>query len=82
MIFFLKVRLWWDDTLPGFVRRLNWSPEGTFLVAPAAELNPPPSKETPKDDNMDQDVIKIDVKENQDPLATKVAVGRSQIFPN
>ena len=52
------------------------------MVAPAAELNPPPSKETPKDDNMDQDVIKIDVKENQDPLATKVAVGRSQIFPN
>lgn len=36
------VRLWWDDTLPGFVRRLTWSPDGLLCAAPSGEINPAP----------------------------------------
>lgn len=62
------VRLWWDDSLPGFVRRLEWSPEGQLLACPGAELNPPPIPGK-ADTKIDDDVIKIDddSKENVRP---------------
>ena len=62
------VRLWWDDSLPGFVRRLEWSPEGQLLACPGAELNPPPIPGK-ADAKIDDDVIKIDEdsKENARP---------------
>ena len=62
------VRLWWDDSLPGFVRRLEWSPEGQLLACPGAELNPPPVPGK-ADAKIDDDVIKIDddSKENVRP---------------
>ena len=62
------VRLWWDDSLPGFVRRLEWSPEGQLLACPGAELNPPPIPGK-TDSKIDDDVIKIDddSKENAKP---------------
>ena len=44
------VRIWWDDTLPGFVRRLSWSPDGLILAAPSGEVLPPPTP-LAKDEN-------------------------------
>ena len=79
------VRLWWDDTLPGFVRRLNWSPDGLLLACPAAELSPPPSaKDTAV--KMEEDVVKAPIdltttaesKENVDPSGKQV---HSKLFP-
>ena len=58
-----QVRLWWDDTLPGFVRRLTWSPEGTLLAAPGAEFN-----KSVVSENVNEDVVKMDQgKENVEP---------------
>lgn len=35
-----EVRLFWDDTLVGFVRRLQWCPVGLLLACPGAEIGP------------------------------------------
>ena len=43
------VRIWWDDSLPGFVRRLTWSPDGLILVCPSGEINPPPVNKEEKE---------------------------------
>lgn len=62
-----QVRLWWDDTLPGFVRRCAWSPEGTMLAAPGAELTAEKPKAGGDEDERTD-------KENADPVVTKAAV--------
>ena len=50
-----EVRLFWDDTLVGFVRRLQWCPVGLLLACPGAEIGPvvDPSRKgrKPKDQN-------------------------------
>ncbi|KAF5198893.1 Chromatin assembly factor 1 subunit fas2, partial [Thalictrum thalictroides] len=38
-----KVHLFHDETLPSFFRRLAWSPDGSFLVAPAGSYKLPAS---------------------------------------
>ena len=63
------MRLWWDDTLPGFVRRLSWSPDGLLLAAPGAELNPPNSRS--KGADVDDDVTKDTVDLTAEPNETK-----------
>ena len=46
---------------------MNWSPEGTLLAAPGAELPPPPVKGEKED--LDADVIKVE-KENTEPTSS------------
>lgn len=41
-----KVHLFHDETLPSFFRRLSWSPDGSFLVAPAGSYRILPSSDT------------------------------------
>lgn len=66
------VRLWWDDTLPGFVRRLSWSPDGLLLAAPSGEINPAPLPLPPKnEDGMKVDDQKIDLLEAEKPSEQK-----------
>ena len=72
------VRLWWDDTLPGFVRRLSWSPDGLFLAAPSAELNPPNSR-MKVDVDVTKDTVDLtseneEVKENMNPQSSVIQV--------
>merc|ERR1712212_959066 len=65
-----QVRLWWDDTLPGFVRRLNFSPEGTLLACPGAELVPCPTGakgESDVEGTVAADCGSNTTKENVDP---------------
>ncbi|KAL5715032.1 3-oxoacyl-[acyl-carrier-protein] synthase [Ranunculus cassubicifolius] len=41
-----KVHLFHDETLPSFFRRLAWSPDGSFLVAPAGSYRLLPAPDT------------------------------------
>lgn len=41
-----KVHLFHDETLPSFFRRLSWSPDGSFLVAPAGSYRVLPASDT------------------------------------
>ncbi|KAL8143478.1 hypothetical protein V2J09_016510 [Rumex salicifolius] len=36
----LKNHLFYDETLPSFFRRMDWSPDGSFLIVPAGSYKP------------------------------------------
>jgi len=70
-----EVRLFWDDTLVGFVRRLQWCPVGLLLACPGAEIgavsDPSRKGRKPKDQNnaknadenaMETDVVTVQIK--------------------
>lgn len=64
------VRIWWDDSLPGFVRRLTWSPDGLLLACPSGEINPPPVNKEDKDDIKSENV-KMETNVKLEPVDSK-----------